>query len=161
MQIYAHSTSAVALPARESSRADAPPLSPPAECIIFARSSGTFQQRYLLAQPSNDTNDSSLSLPFQQSTTRRSVTPNSAAHDYSDPNQFMRAPSPASMASFNSSTPSAPLPLVGTDPAVFRACLEHFYSGVEHSFTVLFEGFEEGVGDRQGEQELKGVDKLR
>ena len=42
---------------------------------------------------------------------------------------------------------------------MFVACLEHFYSGTEGEVTVLFEGFEEGV--REGEQELKGVDKLR
>ncbi|KAK4700993.1 hypothetical protein P7C70_g5244, partial [Phenoliferia sp. Uapishka_3] len=71
----------------------------------------------------------------------------------------MRSPSPASMISCASTAPSAPLSLLGTDPAVFRACLEQFYSGSEGGVTVLFEGFEEGV--REGEMELKGVDKLR
>ncbi|KAL8278963.1 hypothetical protein RQP46_008632 [Phenoliferia psychrophenolica] len=142
------------------------------KCIIFARSSGSFQQRYLIgagagANNNRDTNDSTLSLPFsqhqqqqqqQQAVSRRSVTP-SNGRDYSDSSQFMRSPSPASMLSFASSAPSQPLSLAGTDPAVFQACLEHFYSGSEGGVTVLFEGFDEGV--REGEPELKGVDKLR
>ncbi|KAM0752248.1 hypothetical protein T439DRAFT_204143 [Meredithblackwellia eburnea MCA 4105] len=123
--------------------------------IVFARSSGIFQQRYLLTNSQGDGNESTLSLPFRGS--RRSVTPN-GGRDYTDVSQFVRSPSPASIATFASSAPAAPLPLAGTDPAMFRACLEHFYSGSEGEVTVLFEGFD---GLREGEPELKGIDKLR
>mgnify|MGYP001597246601 FL=1 len=72
---------------------------------MFARSSGSFQQRYLLTGANNnpDTLDSTLSLPFHQAS-RRSVTP-SDGRDYSDPTQFMRSPSPASMVSVASAAP--------------------------------------------------------
>lgn len=60
-----------------------------------------------------------------------------------------------------SSAPPPPLPLGGTDPAVFGMCLEFLYSGAEgvEALSTLFDGFEEGV--REGEPALKGVAKLR
>lgn len=90
------------------------------------------------------------------------MTPNSGLRDIPD-NGSTQLPRSVSPNSFQTVSPSSlvPLPLGDTDISVFRACLEHFYSGSNNgeSFAVLFEGFEEGV--REGEPELKGVQKLR
>ena len=78
-----------------------------------------------------------------------------------DPNQsFGRSPSPLSILSSNS-TIMPPATLGGTDPAVFQATLEYFYTGsnTAEAFTVLLDGFGEEV--REGESQAGGVDKLR
>ena len=71
-----------------------------------------------------------------------------------------RSPSPMSMLS-STSTIIPPATLAGTDPAVFQATLEYFYTGssTAQAFTVLLDGFGEDV--REGEAQAGGVDKLR
>lgn len=54
-----------------------------------------------------------------------------------------------------------PLPLSGTDPALFEACLDYLYTGEKgaEGVAVLFDGFGDRV--RENESEVDGTIKLR
>lgn len=111
--------------------------------------------------------ESTLSLPNQRSLSRRSfVTPtaSAASHDYSGPSssghEQDRCTSPTSMSSTTSAA-ATPLSLLGTDPALFEACLDYLYTGEKgaEGVAVLFDGFGDGV--REEESEVDGAVKLR
>lgn len=117
---------------------------------------GSFQQKYLAPTSTNGANDSSLSLPFSSN---RSGTSHSADRSHDVHSRFLRSPSPVSI---NSTwTVATPMPLVGTDPALFEACLEFLYTGSKgvEVFTVLFDGFDEAM--REDEKQACGVERLR
>ncbi|GAA5930486.1 hypothetical protein JCM1841_006554 [Sporobolomyces salmonicolor] len=132
------------------------------KCIVYARATGNWQQRFMGVPHS--LSESNLSLYGQSTTSIRTYTPQSMIHPGSTTptaREDRRSPSP----SFNShsSTPSAlrPIPLGPTDIDVFEASLEYFYTGGKETeaFAVVLDGFLDGGTDEA--EDVTGIPKLR
>ncbi|GAA5821747.1 hypothetical protein JCM3770_003160 [Rhodotorula araucariae] len=138
------------------------------KCIVYARATGSFQQRYLGVPHS--LSESDLSLYGLSTTSFRTFTPSSAIHrDSLTPTvrHNGRSPRPSSSTCHSNDgddSPSngvQPLSLGETDSSVFEGALEYFYTASKESeaFVVALDGFQDGAAD--GEQEFKGVARLR
>ncbi|GAA5903440.1 hypothetical protein JCM5296_006254 [Sporobolomyces johnsonii] len=131
------------------------------KCIVYARATGNWQQRFMGVPHS--LSESNLSLYGQSTTSIRTYTPQSMIHPGSTtptPREDRRSPSPSNS---QSSTPSAlrPIPLGPTDIDVFETSLEYFYTAGKETeaFAVVLDGFLDG-GPEEAE-DLTGIPKLR
>ncbi|GAA5909334.1 hypothetical protein JCM8208_005647 [Rhodotorula glutinis] len=141
------------------------------KCIVYARATGSFQQRYLGVP--HGLSESDLSVFGTSTTSFRTYTPSTIArHDslvpsaHSHDHHWLR---PSSTTSYPSDGGSAaghghetqPLSLGQTDISVFEAALEYFYtaSSASEAFVVALDGFQDGTSEE--EQGLKGVPRLR
>ncbi|GAA5967666.1 hypothetical protein JCM21900_006735 [Sporobolomyces salmonicolor] len=132
------------------------------KCIVYARATGNWQQRFMGVPHS--LSESNLSLYGQSTTSIRTYTPQSMIHPGSTTptaREDRRSPSPSSNS--HSSTPSAlrPIPLGPTDIDVFEASLEYFYTGGKETeaFAVVLDGFLDGGTDDA--EDVTGIPKLR
>ncbi|GAA5881725.1 hypothetical protein JCM1840_000350 [Sporobolomyces johnsonii] len=131
------------------------------KCIVYARATGNWQQRFMGVPHS--LSESNLSLYGQSTTSIRTYTPQSMIHPGSTtptPREDRRSPSPSNS---QSSTPSAlrPIPLGPTDIDVFETSLEYFYTAGKETeaFAVVLDGFLDGGPDEA--EDLTGIPKLR
>ncbi|TNY23441.1 hypothetical protein DMC30DRAFT_347309 [Rhodotorula diobovata] len=138
------------------------------KCIVYARATGSFQQRYLGVP--HGLSESDLSIYGPSTTSFRTFTPSSTAHrDSLTPtaHSLGRSPRPSSSTCHQSEGESAngnetqALSLGTTDIGVFEAALEYFYTASSQSeaFVVALDGFADGANEE--EQGLKGVARLR
>ncbi|GAA5845435.1 hypothetical protein JCM3766R1_006552 [Sporobolomyces carnicolor] len=137
------------------------------KCIVYARATGNWQQRFMGLPHSLSESDASSfghstaslrtwtphSLVRRESTATRNLTPSVASSP---------APSDASHASSTSTASTVrPIVLGSTDLDVFETSLEYFYTGGREAeaFAVVLEGFNEGASP--ADEELTGTAKLR
>ncbi|GAA5943576.1 hypothetical protein JCM3775_005812 [Rhodotorula graminis] len=141
------------------------------KCIVYARATGSFQQRYLGVP--HGLSESDLSIYGTSTTSFRTFSPSTIArHDSLVPSAQRHdhhSLRPSSTSSYPSDSGSAvghgrdtrPLSLGHTDINVFEAALEYFYtaSSAAEAFVVALDGFQDGASEE--EQGLKGVPRLR
>ncbi|GAA5928178.1 uncharacterized protein JCM15063_003808 [Sporobolomyces koalae] len=130
------------------------------KCIVYARATGNWQQRFMGVPHSLAQSDSSL---HGHSTTSlsRTWTPHPPCLDPPSTSSCSPVPSDSSHSSSNSSCRIRPIVLAATDLDVFETSLDYFYSGGREAeaFAVVLEGFNEGAA--ASDDELKGTAKLR
>ncbi|GAA6043805.1 hypothetical protein JCM8097_007719 [Rhodosporidiobolus ruineniae] len=137
------------------------------KCIVYARATGSFQQRYLGVPSSISESDLSLYGP---SSSFRTFTPTSSqTHTGSlTPVQYShgRSPRPSSSTNHSTSDETAvaglrPLSLGATDIGVFEAALEYLYTatGETEAFAVVLDGFQDEASEGEGDVDAK--EKLR
>ncbi|SGY15976.1 BQ5605_C012g06721 [Microbotryum silenes-dioicae] len=134
------------------------------KAIVYSRSSGSFQERFIQCSPALHCSDSVAS----------SFNTGTSARDDARDAHFLRSTSSASLESIVTATTSSAtliaessdhvvrLMLADTDPALFEAWLDVLYLGTQgtEGVHVLFEGFHESIRE-DSVPGLTGIAKLR
>ncbi|GAA5904309.1 uncharacterized protein JCM6883_006443 [Sporobolomyces salmoneus] len=138
------------------------------KCIVYARATGNWQQRFMGLPHS--LSESATSSFGHSTTSLRTWTPQSlvrrdstATQNFATPSSCS-SPAPSDLSHTSSTSNSSlirPIVLGSTDLDVFETSLEYFYTGGREAeaFAVVLEGFNEGGGPAEGE--LTGTAKLR
>ncbi|GAA6062826.1 hypothetical protein JCM10212_002464 [Sporobolomyces blumeae] len=128
------------------------------KCIVYARATGNWQQRFMGVPHS--LSDSSMSLYGQSTLSIRTWTPQAASRRDSAASHGC-SPAPSESSRSSSASSIRPIVLGSTDLDVFETSLEYFYTAGKEAeaFAVVLEGFNEGGGAAQ--EELSGTAKLR
>ncbi|GAA6020885.1 hypothetical protein JCM10207_003176 [Rhodosporidiobolus poonsookiae] len=135
------------------------------KCIVYARATGTFQQRYLVV-PHSISSESDLSL-YGHSI--RTFTPSSTSHGGDSLSPYpeelpsiSRSSSSTERSNSSAATaiPSRPIALGTTDINLVEAALDFYYTASKQSeaFAVVLEGFSDA---EDGEDDVDVVERLR
>ncbi|BGP15611.1 hypothetical protein JCM10213_004131 [Rhodosporidiobolus nylandii] len=137
------------------------------KCIVYARATGSFQQRYLGVPHSISESDLSLYNSLRTCTPASSATHHGGSlAPTPTPRDQSLTPRPSSSTDRSGSSETIPasprvLSLGATDINVFEAALEYFYTAGKEAeaFALVLDGFQDGIED--GEEREEAVAKLR
>ncbi|GAA5919850.1 hypothetical protein JCM6882_008340 [Rhodosporidiobolus microsporus] len=121
------------------------------KCIVYARATGSFQQRYIGVPHS--ISEADLSIYGHSSASFRTFTPTAASHSHSltpTPREDASSPRPSSSTDRSAASDTlpaspAPLSLGATDVNVFEAAIEYFYTAAKEAeaFATVLDGFQD------------------